>query len=131
MTSADSTISRGLSVLFVTTLLLCHGALGSLHLFSDLLTFSSAMEEHLAQLSPHEEHSGVSHGECAVRHCVSAEYFAVLLGVFLGAVYWLLRRNDRLSDGMSTPRLIERRSSALIFCCARGSTPLVLQVFRL
>lgn len=126
---------RALSAVFVVILLLCHGAFGVEHLISDPLSTPAAPVDHsAAHASAHHEthHDGQasSDGEERAAHHGAAEYFFVLLGIFLGPAFWLLRGSFKSWFGTAT-RLFGTRLPEPVVNLPRGPTPRLLQVFRL
>ncbi len=122
-------IGRLLAALTVAVLLLCHGAFGALHLVSGPVAPSLPAGGHAAG---HHSASAFDGEHPASQHA-GAEYFAVLLGIFLGgSALCLLLRYGRRRSG---PFLASGRSVGLlraaVFKLPRGPTPPLLQVFRL
>jgi hypothetical protein len=125
---------RVLPQVLIWALLLCHGAFGALHLADPASAAAvpaahSATEHATAHTSEH--HDGTGHEEHQADHA-ALEYFAVLLGSFVGGLaLWVLLRNAPRRRGTS---FAARRSWATrpeVFSLPRGPTLPRLQVFRL
>jgi hypothetical protein len=113
--------------LSAATLLLCHGVFGSLHLVSGPVVPPTHLEEHAAS----HQSPGVPE-ESPTSHHADAEYFAVLLGSFLGGLVLLLViRNHRPPNGTLPIRRSVSAPPATIFNLPRGPTLPSLQVLRL
>jgi hypothetical protein len=75
---------------------------------------------------------GAAPDEHPAPHHADAEYFAVLLGTLLGALYlWLLLLNDRRRDGTSSAKRFVSSPPATFSNLPRGPTLSFLQVLRL
>jgi hypothetical protein len=121
------TSDRLLALLVIWALLLCHGAFGALHLIPDPVLQPIAAGEHATTHHLSGAHGGVPE-ERPVPHHTDVEYFAVLLGTLLGALYlWLLL----LSDWVFTTRRFVGSPPATVFNLPRGPTLPFLQVLRL
>ena len=120
------TTCKVLTLVATWALLLCHGIFGVVHLVPDPVPHSNPHGEHAA---PH--HLSGPPGESPVARHADSEYFAVLLGTFLGSLtLWLLLRSDRLRDGIfSALRLAG--SPRATFSLPRAPTLPFLQVLRL
>lgn len=125
-------IDRSIATLSAAILLLCHGALGSLHLISDPAAPTPSTGEHAAAHHPSDATGVAAPDERPTAHHADAEYFAVLLGTFLGGLaLWLLLWNDaRKVRVFSALRLAGRRPTTAPNL-PRGPTPTFLQVLRL
>jgi len=124
------TTERLSALLLIWALLLCHGVFGSLHLVPDPALQPSLPGEHATTHLPSHAHGVAAPGEHPPSH--HAEYFAVLLGTFLGGLaLWSLLENDRWSDGTSSARRFAGSPPATVFNLPRGPTLTLLQVFRL
>jgi hypothetical protein len=116
-----------LALLAIWALLLCHGVFGALHLIPDPVLQPIAAGEHATTHHLSGAHGGVPE-ERPVPHHTDVEYFAVLLGTLLGALYlWLLL----LSDWVFTTRRFVGSPPATVFNLPRGPTLPFLQVLRL
>jgi hypothetical protein len=121
------TSERLLALLAIWALLLCHGVFGALHLIPDPVLQPIAAGEHATTHHLSGAHGGVPE-ERPVPHHTDVEYFAVLLGTLLGALYlWLLL----LSDWVFTTRRFVGSPPATVFNLPRGPTLPFLQVLRL
>jgi hypothetical protein len=123
--------TRQLSVMLVGTLLLCHGALGALHLVCYPPSQCASDAEHAAEHQPAAGAAGDAHEHPAGHHGTSTEYFAVVVSL-LGL---LLRLLPKGAAGLQT-WLGVRRASVLrwvsgVFRPPPTPTPRILQVFRL
>jgi hypothetical protein len=122
-------ISWALSLIWV--LLLCHGAFGALHLIPAPAFQPNPVGEHTAMHYPSGAHDSTPE-ELPAPHHTDSEYFAVLLGTFLGGLaLWLLFFNHRRRDGTSSVRRFVVSPSATVFNLPRGPTLPFLQVLRL
>jgi len=112
----------------IWALLLCHGAFGVLHLISDPVSPPISAGEHATAHQPSGAHGGpVSEERPAPHH---AQYFAVLLGAFLGGLtLWLLLKKGRGRDGTFSARRLRGSPPATVFNLSRGPTLPLLQVF--
>jgi hypothetical protein len=116
-----------LALLAIWALLLCHGVLGAFHFTSDAAIPPTPVGEHA---TPH--HLSGAPEVRPVPHHTDAEYFAVLLGTFLGGLaLWLLLRNDRRRDRVFSARCFVGSPPATVFNLPRGPTLPFLQVLRL
>jgi hypothetical protein len=121
------TSERLLALLAIWALLLCHGVFGALHLIPDPVLQPIAAGEHATTHHLSGAHGGAPE-ERPVPHHTDVEYFAVLLGTLLGALYlWLLL----LSDWVFTTRRFVGSPPATVFNLPRGPTLPFLQVLRL
>jgi hypothetical protein len=126
------TSDRLLALLAIWALLLCHGVFGALHLIPDPVLQPIAAGEHATTHQPSHAHGVTAPYEHPASHHTDTEYFAVLLGTLLGALYlWLLLRNDRRRDGISTVRRFVSSPPATFSNLPRGPTLPFLQVLRL
>ncbi len=127
---SERKIDRTLVGLAVACLFLCHGALGSLHLFSGPLAHSALPGEHIVRHAPTEGSGGTGNGDHTEQHRVGAEYFAVLLGFLIGGIVCLL---DKARRWYAAPvlQLVGRLQPTLVSNLPRGPTAPLLQVFRL
>lgn len=125
------TSDRLLALLAIWALLLCHGVFGTLHLTPDPVLQPTLAGEHTT--THHLSHAhGVAPDEHPAPHHADAEYFAVLLGTLLGALYlWLLLLNDWRRDGTSSTRRFVGSSPTTVSNLPRGPTLPFLQVLRL
>jgi hypothetical protein len=112
---------RLLPLLLVGTLLLCHGAFGSLHQISNVAFLEHPTIEH----SSHQEDRGPADDHPAG----APDYAAALFALLLGMVYMLLRRETR--DSFPPLPLAGRLPTTRIFHLPRGPGPPLFQVFRL
>src|SRR3712207_522206 len=87
--------TRQLSVLLVGTLLLCHGALGALHLVCCPPSQCASDAEHAAEHQPAAGAAGDAHEHPAGHHGTSTEYFAVVVSL-LGLLLRLLPKGAPL-----------------------------------
>ncbi len=121
---------RLLALVLVGTILVCHGVFGALHL-------CSSHEGHIHQEHGHPhghppvEKGMAAHDEPPSCHVSGADYYAVLLTAFLGLVLGLLLKGTRSWIGIVAPLVVGRRFMPVVLYPPRGSTLLVLQVFRL
>jgi hypothetical protein len=117
-----STRERLLTLLLVGSLLLCHGAFGSLHqLKGPMLSDHSTVEEYTS----HQE----EHGSTGAHPMGTHDYAAALFALLLGMVHVLLRREGR--DAYPTLRRTGSLPTTRIFHLPRGPDPPLSQVFRL
>jgi hypothetical protein len=117
-----STRERLLTLLLVGSLLLCHGAFGSLHqLKGPVLLEHSTVVEHTS----HQEGHGATGGHPLGAHDYAAALFALLLGM----VYALLRGEGR--DVFPAPQRTRSLPTTRVFHFPRGPGPPLSQVFRL
>ena len=117
--------------LSAAALILCHGAFGALHLISDPSDPPALAGEHATAHHPSHAPGGVPEEHPASHHA-DAEYFAVLLGTFLGSLtLWLLLLNDRRRDRTFSTRRFVGSPPATVFNLPRGPTLPFLQVQRL
>ena len=124
------TIDRIWALSLIWALLLCHGAFGALHLIPDPALQPNLSEEHATTHHPSGAHDGTPE-ELPAPHHPDAEYFAVLLGTFLGGLaLWLLLLNHR-RDGTSSARHFLASPPATFSNLPRGPTLPFLQVLRL
>ncbi len=72
-----------------------------------------------------------AHDEHPPCHVLGADYFAVLLTVFLGVVLGLLLESAKSRVSIVAPCIVGRRFTPLVLYPPRGPTLPVLQVFRL
>jgi hypothetical protein len=87
------TSDRLLALLGIWALLLFHGVFAALHLIPDPVLQPIATGEHATTHHPSHAHGGAPEERPAPHH-TDAEYFALLLGTFLGGLaFWLLIRN--------------------------------------
>ena len=120
------------ALLAIWALLLCHGVFGALHLFGDQALQPIAAVEHATTHHPSHAHGVTAPYEHPASHHTDAEYFAVLLGTLLGALYlWLLLLNDRRCDGTSSARRFVGSPPATFSNLPRGPTLPLLHVLRL
>ena len=125
------TSDRLLALLAIWALLLCHGVFGALHLIPDPVLQPIAAGEH-ATTHHHSHAHGGAPEERPVPHHTDAEYFAVLLGTLLGALYlWLPLLNDRRCDETSSAWRFVSSPPATFSNLPRGPTLPLLQVLRL
>jgi hypothetical protein len=121
--------ARGLALLLVGALLLCHGVLGVLHLCP------TPPADVAAQHAGHEHSSSgtgaISHEHQACHLLHVAAYYAVLLAAFLWLVGLLLLKEARLWSTRDAPAASFRRFGPVVLHPPRGPTLPVLQVFRL
>lgn len=130
------TSHRVLPQVLIWALLLCHGAFGALHevagpVVADTAPAALSAGKHDTAHHVSGHHGGAGHEEDQANHA-SAEYFAVLLGTFLGGLaLWTLLRNLPRRDGTSSATWRSRVTSPAVFSLPRGPTLPLLQVFRL
>jgi hypothetical protein len=123
-------IDRFVSAFFVGTLIFCHGVFGAFHITSDAAIPPAG--EHAKACHPSSAHGGPVSEDRPASHHADAEYFAVLLGIFLGgSALWLLLQNDRWLDGTSSTWRSVSSPSVAIPNLPRGPTLPFLQVLRL
>lgn len=124
-------LDRFTVILCAAILLLCHGAFGALHLISDPSAPPALTGEHATAHHPSHAPGGVPE-ESPASHHPDAEYFAVLLGTFLGGLtLWLLLLDDRRRDRTFSARRFVGSPPATVFNLPRGPTLPFLQVLRL
>jgi hypothetical protein len=121
--------NRQLCVLLIGTLLLCHGALGALHLACNLPECAGE-RKHAADHQHADGAAGDAH-EHSAGHATNTEYFAV---VTLGLLVLLLRLMPKVAPlriqlGARWPAVLRRVPA--ISHPPPTPTPLILQVFRL
>ncbi len=117
--------------LSAAVLVLCHGAFGALHLSGGPSVPPTVAGEHATTHLPSHAPGGVPEEHPASHHA-DAEYFAVLLGTFLGGLaFWLLFLNHRRRDGTSSVRRFVASPLATVTSLPRGPTLPFLQVLRL
>ena len=117
-----STRERLLTLLLVGSLLLCHGAFGSLHqLKGPVLSDHSTVVEHTS----HQEKHGPADGHPVGEHDFAAALFALLLGM----VYALLSGEGR--DVFPAPRRTGSLPTTRVLHLPRGPGPPLSQVYRL
>jgi hypothetical protein len=122
---------RFVIVLSAAVLLLCHGAFGALHLIPAPVLQQDLTGEHTTMHHPSGARDSTPEELPAPHHAVS-EYFAVLLGTFLGGLaFWLLFLNHRRRDGTSSVRRFVASPPATVTNLPRGPTLPFLQVLRL
>jgi hypothetical protein len=114
---------RLLSLLLVGALLLCHGALGSLHQLECCVLF----EHPLTEYTSHQE----EHGAADDHTSGARDYAAALFVLLLGMIYALLRREARDRYALPAPRRSGLLPAIKTFHLPRGPDPPLLQVFRL
>jgi hypothetical protein len=103
-----------------------------MHLVSDPALQPTSAGEHVMAHHPSGAHGAAAPEERPASHHADAEYFAVLLGTFLGGVtLWLLLRNDRRRERPFSTWRLAGSSSATVFNLPRGPTLPYLQVLRL
>lgn len=129
-TSLDPGIARLTAALCAASLVLCHGALGSLHLVPDPIPQPTPADEHAAAHHASQAPGNAASEEHPASH--HAEYFAVLLGTFLGglALCLLLQNGVRRRTVFSAGRIL-CPPPATVFNRPRGPTLHVLQVLQL
>jgi hypothetical protein len=114
-----STRERLLTLLLVGSLLLCHGAFGSLH------QLKGPMLSNHPEHSSHHEERGPADGHPVGEHDYAAALFALLLGM----VYALLRGEGR--DVFPAPRRTGSLPTTRVLHLPRGPGPPLSQVYRL
>jgi hypothetical protein len=126
------TSDRLLALLAIWALLLCHGVFGALHLIPDQVLQPALAGEHTTTHHLSQAHGVTAPYEHPASHHADAEYFAVLLGTLLGALYlWLLLRNDRWRDRVFSALPFAGSPQATFSNLPRGPTLSLLQVLRL
>lgn len=116
------TVSKLLQVLLILALLLCHGALGSLHqLHCGPEQTPLVAEKHTS----HHERAAPDSGLLGLMGCVGA-FFAL----FLWLIHGLPRRETGGWTLSPATRAADRLAPALVPNLARGPTLPLLQVFR-
>ena len=124
-------IERFVIGLSAAVLILCHGAFGALHLSGGPSVPPTVAGGLATTHHPFQAPSGVPEEHPASHHA-DAEYFAVLLGTFLGGLtLWLPLLNDRWRDGRFSARRFVGSPPATVFNLPRGPTLPFLQVLRL
>ena len=122
--------TRQLSVMLVGTLLLCHGALGALHLVCYPPSQCASDAEHAAEHQPAAGMADDAH-EHPVGHATSTEYFAVVVSL-LGLLLRLLPKGAAgLRTWLGVRRASVPRRVPAVFRPPPTPTPRILQVFRL
>ena len=114
------TTDRLLPVLLIGALLLCHGALGSLHQLHDV--------PDPAPMKHAQHHGG---NDASDDHPASANYAAVFFALLFWLVYGLLRSATGARTSLPAARAAIGAVPAKIPILPRGPTFLLLQVFRL
>lgn len=113
-------------MLLIVALLLCHGALGSLH------QLHGSTETSLTKVEP-AEHTQHQQGHDAPDSSPAGvtDYFAAFFALLVWLAYSLSRR-ESMARFVSPAASVTRRSAlAEISNLPRGPTPSLLQVFRL
>ena len=124
-------IERFVIGLSAAVLILCHGAFGALHVSGGPSVPPTVAGEHAATHLPPHAPGGVPEEHPASHHA-DAEYFAVLLGTFLGGLtLWLLLLNDRRRDRTFSARRFVGSPPTTVFNLPRGPTLPFVQVLRL
>lgn len=110
------------ALVLIWALLLCHGAFGTLHLIPDPALQPTLAAEHATTHHSSHEHPAASH---------HAEYFAVLLGTLLGALYLRLLLLNHRRDRASSAYRFASSPPATFSNLPRGLTLPLLRVPRL
>lgn len=115
------------AIVLAFALLLCHGAMGSLHLPMEPHGEHAAVGGH----EHHASHKGDHGGLLAAHHEAEIEYFAVLSIFLLAASLFALRPKFERLPARVAARFTHVRRSAASTPLPRGPTLPLLQVFRL
>lgn len=125
---------RTIAALFVVALLVCHGALGGLHLACAPSGVAGPAADHAAThhvQEPHGQGTGSEHGGCPGDHDMGGAYYAALLGVLLAFALLLVLGAKYQRESRETGRLYEAARPVSVPILPRGPTLPRLQVFRL
>jgi hypothetical protein len=128
-TLSELRVGRTLVGLSIACLVLCHGVLGALHLFSIPPTPLAPGGDHVVGHGSTEGPDEVGNEDHTVQHPVAVAYFAVLFGLLVGVTF-LLRHAWRWCVAPA-PRLVRDRLPVVVPILPRGPTATLLQVFRL
>ncbi len=118
----------------MVALLICHGALGGLHLFCAPSGVTVSTGTHAAAThttASHGQKADPDHGGCLVRHGAGGEYYAALLGALLASALLLAFGAQRRRGVREQGRPYEEALPLWVPILPRGPTLARLQVFRL
>jgi hypothetical protein len=124
--------TSALALFIALAVLICHGAMGSLHLPAETPVGSHMPHaSHEAGHTNHEEHEAGHGGLLAAHHEAEIEYFAVLSLFFLAALLFALRPKFERLPARVTASFERVRRGVAATPFPRGPTLSSLQVFTL